>query len=323
MPELDNTLNIYNDIKIGIIGGSLQAFICMPLLTWKFSIQSKIRLPKIIEPWNYYRGSIQQITAHTPNTVIQIVSHNILLKKLNKNNISIYEKIGCSSISGIIGAMIFTPVDNLTIIQQMKNISLFKAVNYNNIIISTNKLECDAKRKYFTKNLFFDKKKNNNLRPPNFSLIQKYLNEKLQKKQIIKKSYNKINNFEFNNLYKGFNATVIRESIYCIGLLTFGPIFTTILERNSKYFNNNRTKSNLIGSLSSGLVASIISHPIDIVKTRIQHDLTSTNYISITQVISKMIKEEGIRSLYIGIVPRSIQLMVAFYIINSVKTYIN
>jgi len=320
MPELDNTLNIYNDIKIGIIGGSLQAFICMPLLTWKFSIQSKIRLPKIIEPWNYYRGSIQQITAHTPNTVIQIVSHNILLNKLNKNNISIYEKIGCSSISGIIGAIIFTPVDNLTIIQQMKNISLFKAVNYKNIIISTNKTESYTKGKYFTKNLFFDKKINNKLRTPIFSLIQKHLNKKLQKKQIIK-SYNKINYFEFNNLYKGFNATVIRESIYCIGLLTLGPIFTTILERNSKYFNNNRTNSNLIGSLSSGLVASIISHPIDIVKTRIQHDLTSTNYVSITQVISKMVKEEGIQSLYIGIVPRSMQIMGAFYIINSVKKY--
>lgn len=41
-----NSLDLYKDIKIGIIGGSLQAFICMPFLTWKFAIQRNIPLLK-------------------------------------------------------------------------------------------------------------------------------------------------------------------------------------------------------------------------------------------------------------------------------------
>ena len=186
-----NSLDLYKDIKIGIIGGSLQAFICMPFLTWKFAIQGNISLPKITNFIKLYRGSIQQISAHTPNTVIQILSNNILLNYLNKENISIYEKIGCSSMAGIISAGIFTPVDNLTIFQQKNKITLFEALK-----IITNKsetLSIHPTNKKLHKELlsntsyinkFFNKKP---LRKPNFILIQRILNERAQKQFLLKK----------------------------------------------------------------------------------------------------------------------------------------
>ena len=295
-----NSLDLYKDIKIGIIGGSLQAFICMPFLTWKFSIQGNIPLPKITDFRKLYRGSIQQITAHTPNTVIQILSNSILLNYLNKENISIYEKIGCSSMAGIIGAGIFTPVDNLTIFQQKNKISLFEALKG-----------------------ISGRSATSFIRPPD-NIIKKSSLMKMPWERIpnhTPKISREFKGWKDLNLYRGFNATVIREAIYCSGLLTFGPIFTTNLETNSTFFNNNHTTANLIGSFGSGLFASIISHPIDTAKTKIQADIIGNKYISVGQTISKIIHEKGSRTLFIGIVPRSLQISSAFYIINSAKEY--
>jgi hypothetical protein len=293
----NNSFNLYKDIKVGIIGGSLQAFICMPFLTWKFAIQGNIPLPKITDFIKLYRGSIQQISAHTPNTVIQILSNSILLNYLNKKEFSIYEKLGCSSLSGVIGAVIFTPVDNLTIFQQKNKISLLE--------------------------VFEGKPPPPRNTPKNIPLMEILPRltpwERIPNYTPIRSSW--LKDYMSLGLYRGFNATLIREAIYCSGLLTIGPFFTSNLEKNTIYFNNNHSVANLIGSFSSGLFASIISHPFDTAKTKIQADLNREKYLSIGQTISKIIHKKGPSALFIGIIPRSLQISSAFYIINSVKEY--
>ena len=298
---MNDALDLYKDIKIGIIGGSLQAFICMPFLTWKFAIQGNIPLPKITDFRKFYRGSIQQITAHTPNTVIQILSNNILLNYLNKKEISLHEKLLCSSMSGGIGAVIFTPVDNLTIFQQKNNISLLETLEGKPIQTISNA----------PKKIPLMETPQQQQRPTPWERIPNYTQ--------IRTSW--LKGHESLSLYRGLNATLIREAIYCSGLLTIGPFFTSNLEKNTAYFNNNHTIANLIGSFGSGLFASSISHPFDTAKTKIQADLNGEKYISIRQTISKIIHEKGAPTLFVGIIPRTLQISSAFYIINTVKEY--
>ena len=326
-----NNTPYFKDIKIGIISGSTHAIVGMPFLTWKFAIQGNIPLPKFTEPWKYYRGSIQQITAHTPNTVIQILSNSILLNYYNKKNISIYEKLACSSIASIVGAIIFTPIDNLTIIQQIKKCSLLQAIKREPPSYSLN---CSPL--HYPQYPLNEKP----LLPPNntpkkiplrempWERIPNYTYEQrlfLLQNMIIP-SNTKINLLQIMqpklfSLYRGLDATIIRESIYCSGFLTFGPLFTSKLKDNSLFFQNNHSISNLLGSCGSGVFSTLISHPFDTAKTRIQSDLIGNKYISIGQTIYKIIKQEGIRSLFIGIMPRSLQISSAFFIINSVKDY--
>ena len=63
------------------------------------------------------------------------------------------------------------------------------------------------------------------------------------------------------------------------------------------------TECALFGSLS-GSVAAVVTSPIDVAKTRMMTAHLSERQMTMTQTLSAVFKEQGIRGLFRGIVPR-------------------
>ena len=91
----------------------------MPLLTYKFSLQNKIKLPKNLLGW--YRGTIVQSSNVAPITAFQMMSNTFLTNNLIKNReIKYNEKIAIASFSGGLSSILYTPIDLITIQQQIQ-----------------------------------------------------------------------------------------------------------------------------------------------------------------------------------------------------------
>ncbi|KAI9004131.1 mitochondrial carrier domain-containing protein [Gaertneriomyces semiglobifer] len=104
-------------------------------------------------------------------------------------------------------------------------------------------------------------------------------------------------------LFRGFGATALRDAPHAGVYVLF-------------YENCKKLAAGLLGSQStqltpmihmgsglvSGVAATVITNPFDVIKTRMQ--LKPTDYPSTLHSISKITKEEGFRGFFSGIMPR-------------------
>ena len=115
----NHILTPQESLLIGIIGGTIETIIQMPLITSKICLQNNIKFPNSISKW--YRGVFIQTVNIAPITAFQMMTNNVLTKILfGPKKISYNEKIYTASIAGGISSLIYTPVDLITIQQQKK-----------------------------------------------------------------------------------------------------------------------------------------------------------------------------------------------------------
>ena len=132
-----NKLTSYESLFLGIIGGTSETVIQMPLLTYKFSLQNNIKLPSNLLGW--YRGVLIQSFNVAPITAFQMMSNTFLTNNLIKNReIKYNEKIVIASFSGGLSSLFYNPIDLITIQQQLQQ----KNTKYiiNNILKQYNSL---------------------------------------------------------------------------------------------------------------------------------------------------------------------------------------
>ena len=122
-------LSSYNHLFAGIVGGTIETFINMPLITYKFNSQNNNPMPKNILGW--YKGIIPQVSTVAPITAFQMTTNNILTKYYSNNlqnsktnQISNQYKIGIACLSGTLSSLLYTPVDFITIYQQKTKLSI-------------------------------------------------------------------------------------------------------------------------------------------------------------------------------------------------------
>ena len=129
--------------------------------------------------------------------------------------------------------------------------------------------------------------------------------------------------------YKGLDSALIRQVTYTTTRL---GVYKTLFERELKEKGKvTATKKALFG-LSAGFIGSIIGNPADLILIRLQSDSSfpvekRRNYIGFSDAFTRIIKEEGITSLWKGSGPTICRAMVINFAMlgpfDQVKEFLN
>ncbi|KRX01250.1 Mitochondrial carrier domain [Pseudocohnilembus persalinus] len=114
-------------------------------------------------------------------------------------------------------------------------------------------------------------------------------------------------------LYKGLDAAILRQVVYgTIRLGLFQKLSDDIKHKNNR---NLHFSEKAFCSLFSGLVGSVIGNPADVALVRFQVDSLlpeeqRRNYKNVGDALTRMVKEEGLLSLWRGCTPTVVRAMV-------------
>lgn len=89
-------------------------------------------------------------------------------------------------------------------------------------------------------------------------------------------------------LMRGLIPTMMRDSIYVVGLLGITPVIQELL---MKEYHLPSAQAGLYASLVGGVAAAIPSHPFDIVKTCMQGDLDRKQYMTFSHTFRTLFNE--------------------------------
>ena len=129
MSNNEKYLSPSENLLAGIVGGTIETLINMPLIAYKFNSQNNDPMPKNVKGW--YKGIIPQVSTVVPITAFQMTTNNLLTKFYSDNfqysktnQISNQYKIGFACLSGTLSSLLYTPVDFITIYQQKTKLSI-------------------------------------------------------------------------------------------------------------------------------------------------------------------------------------------------------
>jgi len=114
------------------------------------------------------------------------------------------------------------------------------------------------------------------------------------------------NNGIFRGFYSGYTTTLAMNIPYS------GLNFTSYEFFKKFYLRGSEEHSNVINTAagaSAGIVSASLTNPLDVARTRLQTQTETQSYVkyrSMTQAMSTIWKEEGMRGMTSGIVPRVI-----------------
>lgn len=118
--------------------------------------------------------------------------------------------------------------------------------------------------------------------------------------------------------WRGFCACAGREGIYTAGYLGIAPVLTSKIMSQpgweSSYF-----LSSVIASTIGGVIANMASHPIDTCKTVVQADVKGEVYTSAITSFGLLLKDKGVRGLFLGGLARTIRTCGAFFIVSTLR----
>ncbi|KAJ3252476.1 hypothetical protein HK103_001545 [Boothiomyces macroporosus] len=104
-----------------------------------------------------------------------------------------------------------------------------------------------------------------------------------------------------SGLFAGFGATAMRDAPFA-GIYVYFYEHFKIIGNNEKI---NPTLVNMTSGLFGGFMATLITQPFDMVKTRIQ--LKPQEYRNMFYAFGKIVRNESFAALYSGIVPRMLR----------------
>ena len=77
--------------------------------------------------------------------------------------------------------------------------------------------------------------------------------------------------------------------------------------------------SAVLGSCIAGVIANVLSHPVDTSKTLVQADVGGAEHRSARHAAVALFKKEGVRAFYRGGLARTIRGIGAYFIVSSLR----
>ena len=115
-----------------------------------------------------------------------------------------------------------------------------------------------------------------------------------------------VRNEGVHTLWRGCGPTVTRAALCTLTQLpTY--IYTKQALISLGYFGKDDSTLHILSSLASASAASIATAPVDVIKTRIIN-MNDNRYSGTVDCIVKIIRYEGVRGLYKGLVPTFVRL---------------
>lgn len=128
---------------------------------------------------------------------------------------------------------------------------------------------------------------------------------------------------KIKNFYRGFIPTALRWGGFAGIYLSGSDIIKDKLKElndEDKGINWCKDLGYSIGAgIPAGILATIVTHPFDVVKTKIQLDCKATKYKNLQEVINEIYKENGFSGFTKGWRPRSFRVISAIIILNSIN----
>ena len=119
-----------------------------------------------------------------------------------------------------------------------------------------------------------------------------------------------------SSLSRGATMTMGREAMFTMSMLGVTPLIQQKLVESSGWERNTALAA---GSLSGALLAGVITHPMDTIKTCMQGDIEGVTYGSLTQTAKTVYSESGVAGFYRGVQWRTSRLICLVGIINLIK----
>ncbi|CAM6091843.1 unnamed protein product [Calypogeia fissa] len=125
------------------------------------------------------------------------------------------------------------------------------------------------------------------------------------------------------SIFRGLSPTAVREGIFTACYLGMKPIVQEELMLWPGHSLENRPNlTSFLAASTSGLLAAVVTHPFDTIKTRMQANLDVPIYRTMTSTAKVVWTEGGIRQLYSGIIPRTQRVVCAVYIYGEAKKHL-
>lgn len=118
--------------------------------------------------------------------------------------------------------------------------------------------------------------------------------------------------------WRGFAACAGREGIYTAGYLGIAPVVTSKLMAQPGW-EESYLGSAVAGAMVAGIIANMLSHPLDTAKTVVQADVTGKTYKSAMDAAQQLVASNGVRSLFLGGLARTVRTCGAFFIVSSLR----
>mmetsp|Transcript_60299 Transcript_60299/g.73881 ORF Transcript_60299/g.73881 Transcript_60299/m.73881 type:complete len:251 (-) Transcript_60299:34-786(-) len=120
-------------------------------------------------------------------------------------------------------------------------------------------------------------------------------------------------------IYRGVTSTMVRESIYTMGYLGVAPVVQKRLNNTNPWFLDNPIRASVLSAMIGGTFAAILTHPVDTAKTCVQSDLVGDKYPTARWTGVHLYKNGGLPVLFKGVVPRTLRLCGACFVISQVR----
>lgn len=131
--------------------------------------------------------------------------------------------------------------------------------------------------------------------------------------------------YGYSKFSKGLITAICRESLFTACYLGLAGILRNALVVAKPDLFASKTSpsegniaSLLAASMGAGIFAGYLTHPIDTIKTRLQGELApDSKFGTIRQTAALLWAENGLRSFYVGVLPRTGRICLAVLIFNQ------
>jgi hypothetical protein len=146
--------------------------------------------------------------------------------------------------------------------------------------------------------------------PSELLILQQQL--QLQKKGLSSTAQWLLHTYGYRKFFTGVIPTAMRDGIFTVGYQSLAPLSSKMLgvSTGSPFVDTT------IGGLPAGLLATIVSHPFDTIKTLLQ----AAPGQNLLDKFAMLKKQQGIAALYKGVVPRGTRIMLAIPLMSYVRS---
>jgi hypothetical protein len=113
-------------------------------------------------------------------------------------------------------------------------------------------------------------------------------------------------------LYRGTQFAMMRDAGFTAGFMALGPFATDMLHKNGQ----SELVSRLAGGMGAGVIAAIVTHPLDTLKTMYQKDYLRKTYPSFASALRA-------GGLFKGLSARGLRVIIGTIIISNVTDMLN
>lgn len=120
----------------------------------------------------------------------------------------------------------------------------------------------------------------------------------------------------FRGLFRGLNATCLREGVFTGGLLGLGPVLERAFSEKLEWTIG---QAKVASAVASGLIIGTISHPLDTIKTCQQGDVLGEKYGNGVATGRQLYKEAGFPRFFSGWTWRTGRMMLQVWLWGQCK----